>query len=288
MGMTLLQGSFRIIKSAPDGDSIRFYAKNTNIWKKLPTPVRPNATGGVQLRLDSIDALETHFQARVGSLGTQHQPLKFAHAAGDELLKYLGFKNFTRNKNEVITKAEPEEVPGFILTRFADQYGRGVAFVFKGKSEKEDGSDVYLDEALLKKSANYHLLETGLVYPTFYSKLFPDLRKVLTAASQKARKDKKGLWELDKTNEGFNLENVETITDDVVILPKLFRRLISYLAINDGSASLKGFPAYLESNNDKVIILPDGHVTGFDYVVEVNEQNIKLKELPENLVFIEK
>lgn len=285
--MTLIQGNFRVIKAAPDGDSIRFYPHDPEQWEKLPTQVRPNRTGGVQLRLDSIDSLETHFQTR-GGIGIQHQPLEFAHSAASELLKFFGFKKISRSANEVVTTAEPEEVPGFILTRFADKYGRAVAFAFKGSSDEEDGSSIYLDKSLLKKSANYHVLAKGLAYPTFYSKLYPDIRKELVNISEKARKENKGLWAVDKTNQGFLLEDLETITDNIVILPKLFRRLIGYLAINDGSVSLDGFSKYLKSLNDRLVILPEGHITGFDFVVKVDGQNIKLTTKPEDLIFLEK
>ncbi|BAY37449.1 hypothetical protein NIES2111_17870 [Nostoc sp. NIES-2111] len=284
MTMKLIQGNFRVIKAAPDGDSIRFYPNNPELWDER---VQPNRSGGAQLRLDSIDSLETHFQAK-GGLGTLNQPLELAHGAANELLKFLGFKKITRNDNEVVTAAEPEEVPGFILTSFADVYGRSVAFAFKGKSDVADGSEVFIDKSLIKKSVNYHMLNKGLAYPTFYSKLYPDIRKELTIAAEKARKEKKGVWELDKTNEGFVLEDLKTITDDVVILPKLFRRLLGYLAINDGSAELDGFSKYLKSLGDRVIILPEGHVTGFHYVVKVEGQKIELTVQPEDLIFLEK
>lgn len=287
MALTLIQGNFRVIKAAPDGDSIRFYPNNPKLWEKLPTRVRPNRTGGVQLRLDSIDTLETHFQAR-GGIGMQHQPLELARSAASELLKFLGFKKITRNDNEVVTAAEPEEVPGFILTRFADIYGRAIAFAFKGNSDQEDGSSIYLDKSLLKKSANYHLLAKGFAYPTFYSKLYPDIRQELASATAKVRKENKGLWAEDKTKNGFVLEELETITESVVILPKLFRRLLGYLAINDGSVALDGFSNYLESLNDRLVILPEGHITGFDFVVKVEGQNIKLTTQPEDLIFLEK
>jgi endonuclease YncB( thermonuclease family) len=289
MPMTLIQGKFRVIQTAPDGDSIRFYANNPQLWKKISRSIRTNATGGVQLRLDSIDTLETHFSPKGGSIGgMQHQPLEYAHEAAEELLKFLGFSKVTRSSSEKITSATPDEVPGFILTRFADMYGRGVAFAFKGETKEEDGSDVLLDKSLLPKSANYHLLNTGLAYPTFYSKLYPDVRSQLAQAAQAARSANKGLWKEDKTSSGFVLESLKTITDEAVILPKLFRRLLGYLSINDGSVALDGFKSYLESLNDKLIILPDGHVTGFDYVVNVEGQNLKLTQQPENLVFIEK
>lgn len=285
MTMKLIQGNFRIIKAAPDGDSIRFYPNNPELWDEK---VQPNRAGGAQLRLDSIDTLETHFQVRGGGLGTQHQPLELAHSAASELLKFFGFKKVTRNGREVVTAAEPEEVPGFILTKFTDVYGRSIAFAFKGQSDLDDGSEVYVDKSLIKKSVNYHMLSKGLAYPTFYSKLYPDIRKEFTIAAEKARKEKKGVWEFDKTNEGFILEDLETITDNVVILPKLFRRLLGYLAINDGSAELDGFSKYLKSLGDRIIILPDGHVTGFHYVVKVEGQKIQLTVQPEDLIFWEK
>ncbi len=46
--------------------------------------------------------------------------------------------------------------------------------------------------------------------------------------------------------------------------------------------------SYLESCNDRLIILPNTHITGFDYVVEVQDQTIQLTYPPERLVFDEK
>jgi endonuclease YncB( thermonuclease family) len=286
--MTLIEGNFKIVNAAPDGDSIRFYPNNPDLWKKSMTRVRTNHTGGAQLRLDGIDALETHYQPKEGSLGMQHQPEKFAQAAAAGLLKILGFSDVTRGSNEVVTSATPEQVPGFILTRFADTYGRSVAFAFKGNSSEPDGSEVRFGKSLLHQSANYHLLAEGLAYPTFYSKLYVDMRQDMAKVVDKARKGKKGLWQLDKTTEGFVLEDLQTITESVVILPKLFRRLLDYLAINDGSISLARFKDYLESRDDRLVVLPKGQVTGFDYVVEVEGQTIKLTRAPEDLVFMEK
>jgi endonuclease YncB( thermonuclease family) len=288
MPLILIQGKYKVLSTAPDGDSIRFYANNPELWKKLSTKVSPNNFGGVQLRLDAVDALETHFSPRGGSLGVQRQPQKYGDEAASELLTYLGFKDITRGRGEKITSVTPEEVPGFILTRFADTYGRAIAFVFKGEATQEDGGEVFLDKLLLKQSANYNLINGGLAYPTFYSKLYPDIRKELKKAGEKARKELKGLWSEDKTNTGFKLESLETITSDVVILPKLFRRLLGYLAINDDSVALDGFSAYLDSLDDKIIILPDGHVTGFDYVIKVTGQKIQMTQQPEDIVFIEK
>ncbi len=285
MPMTLIQGYFDVIQASPDGDSIRFYPNNPDLWQKLPRRVRINNLGGGQLRIDSIDSLEMHYCPQGSRFSQQHQPLELANAAADELLKFLGFEKVTRNLDGVVTETEPKKVAGFILTQSTDNYGRSISFVFKGESDGIDGSDAFLNTTLIKQTVNYHLLAEGLAYPTFYRKLFPSLRKELFAAVQQARSENKGIWKLDKTNEGFCLDNLETLTHQVVILPKLFRRISNYLAINNGQSNLKGFLDFVKSQNEKAIVLPENKVMGLDTMIEVDGQNIKLTKAPEYLLF---
>jgi hypothetical protein len=77
------------------------------------------------------------------------------------------------------------------------------------------------------------------------------------------------------------------LTDEVVILPKLFRRLVDYLELNGGDPALDAISAYLAQRGDPVLILSTGHYTGFDYVVRVTGQTVRLTTAPENLVFQE-
>ncbi len=75
------------------------------------------------------------------------------------------------------------------------------------------------------------MLTTGLAYPTYYEKLFPDLRQTMTVAVLVAREAGKGIWAKDATTKGFTVKNLKTLSDQAVILPKLYRRLIDYLAL---------------------------------------------------------
>ena len=111
MAMFLIAGSFRITGAKPDGDSIRFTPNEPAKWDLItgPNRVKRNASGAAQLRLDAIDALETHY----GSPRT-HQPLDFAHAAAAELLDWLGFSNVVRGQDETVTSSSPDMVAGFI------------------------------------------------------------------------------------------------------------------------------------------------------------------------------
>lgn len=290
MGMLLIKGAYRIVGSAPDGDSIRFYPAKTDDWNLVAGPhkVRTNKTGGAQLRLDGIDALETHYSPPGGALGTTRQPHDLGDAASLGLLTFLGFKHVIRSAHQTVTAAQPLEEKGYILTRFADVYGRPVAFAFKGDHAGNSGSTVHLGVQDLKKSANYHLLKDALVYPTYYSQLFPDIRSEMTAAVKSAREAGHALWAKDVSESGLTIKTLADLENHGYVLPKLYRRLMDYFALADGDPSLDGFSAYLAQRNDRIYIIPDAHKTGFDLVVHVQGQTVKLTRKAEELIFEEK
>src|SRR3954468_20196146 len=226
MPMTLVKGNYRIVGASPDGDSVRFYPLDPAVWAAAGIVVRTNSTGGVQLRLDAIDALETHYTPPHAT-SPWRQPADLGDGAASALLDLLGFANVVRDERGYVTSATPEQTPGYILTRFADKYGRAVATAFPGgrRGRAVDGSSVYLDVDELHRSVNYQLLATGWVYPTFYSKLYVDLREDLAAAAVAACTNGTGVWADDATLGGFRLQSRTQLTEELVILPKLFRRL---------------------------------------------------------------
>ena len=124
--------------------------------------MRTNSSGGAQLRLEGIDTLETHYQSTPATLSMLHQPPQFAQGAAEELLRFCGFRNVVRGNREIVVSAQPQQTAGFILTRFADVYGRCVAFAFKGGFSQADGGDIYIDKNLLRKSANHHMISQGM------------------------------------------------------------------------------------------------------------------------------
>ena len=284
MAMFLIAGSFRIMGAQPDGDSIRFTPNDPAQWDLVTGPhkVKRNASGAAQLRMDAIDTLETHY----GSPRT-HQPLELAHAAADELLDWLGFTNVARDQNETVTSSTPDTVEGFVLTRSADLYGRCISFVGRGQAPDASGTPVFVDVPILQATANHHMLSTGLAYPTYYRALFPDLRKEFTAAAEQARDSGLGVWASDQTTTGAEVTGINALEDDIVIVPKLFRRLVDYLRLGDDS--MAGFPAFLDQAADKFFILSTGHsMTGLDSIVEVNGNNVKMTRPIEDIVFDEK
>ena len=285
MPYTIVKGNFRILNAQPDGDSVKFYPSDPAAWTKANLQVHPNGQGGVQLRLDGIDALETHFTPR-GGMRT-HQPPALAHAAGEALLNYLEFTNVIRDANETVLSASPAQVPGFILTRFADKYGRAVAFAFKGDDPATDITDFFLTPQKLEQCANYQLLLQGMVYPTFYSKLYTDLRRHMTAAVQTARNAQSGVWAQDVTNAGADIATPASLEDDLVIMPKLFRRLVEYIALNEGDIDMSGFITYLDAKNDRLTIIDGAQPKGYKDIVNVQGQVVRMTERPEDIYFME-
>jgi endonuclease YncB( thermonuclease family) len=286
MSLYLIKGQYRIAHSEPDGDSVHFFPDDAAAFTSLHLVVHLGAGGAAQLRLDAIDALETHYTPAVHGGRTLHQPLDLAHAAGARLLDLLGFTDVVRS-GETVTSASPDATPGYILTRLADKYGRPVSLAYAGTTDQPDLTQIYTDVGLLRASVNYQLLSEGLVYPTFYSQLYPDLRTDLTAAAGSAQAAKTGVWASDATTSGATIDTLTDLTDHLVIMPKLFRRLAEYSALSAGNVSLAGFPAFLASHNDRLYVISDAHATGFDNIVTVVGQTVRLTHDITDLIFIE-
>jgi len=163
-----------------------------------------------------------------------------------------------------------------------------VALVGRGAAPAASGKQVAVDVALLRETANHHLITAGLAYPTFYTKLYADLRNELSAQAGGARAKAAGVYAGDRTQAGVTVESPATLTDEAVILPKLFRRLTEYLQLNAPDPSLAGFAAFLNQQADGLWIVPTGEKTDFATVVDVAGQTVRMTRLPEELVFDEK
>lgn len=229
MAYTLIKGRFHIVGYSPDGDSIMFRADNPKHWQKLEGSnpelfqEKLEKTGGaLQLRLQGIDALETHYSPppmRTPSevrgketekqskpkAGNYHQPAEIGQMATDKFLNILGVKetkwrswgkNTWIDRARILQKGEEvwvedkhdDFVEGYIVTSAYEKNGRPLAWIFAGACDDQDGID--LDKhslaARLKYSANYQLLKSGLVYPYFYMSLAGVLRKKMITATKLA------------------------------------------------------------------------------------------------------
>ena len=294
MSYTLLRGQFVIRYPdlprqgpEPDGDTVKFLPDTPALVETLPRPSgRPadiNARG-ISVRLEAIDALETHF-------GETHQELAGANAARDELLRLLGFTNveFFQELPNKIRSADQDALRGHVLSNGIDANGRLIGFVFSGEHAGPDGRSVFLDDALVDQSVNAQLLAAGHAYPAFYATLPATLREHLAGGSEAARaaQSPAGLWPRSTAdpNGVAPIANLAAL-EELVIWPKLFRRIVPYLAA--GFTDFDGFDAWLRAdpvNRDDELFLLDRLERGNMHdVIRASGQQIQLTVWPERFV----
>lgn len=275
MTYQLIKGTFHVVGYSPDGDSIRFVANDPAHWNAFKWQTKKALNNPrKQLRLEGIDALETHYEGF-------HQPRAFALAALQTLLGLLGIQGVTFNLAMTSITAASDGTPGYLAVLGLDRYERPISLAFAGDTPLADGSAVESTELDLDASVNAQLLQQGLAYPTFYDSMPADLIERFAALTRTARANRTGLWALDRSG-GFAFWGLNTIQDDVIVLPKLFRRLIEFMLSSSDAAELA---AYLAKSSTRVTLRATGQRTTLGKLVSVNERQVSLTLAPEELIF---
>lgn len=273
----------------PDGDTIKFRPDDPTLVEDLgrASGVEPklSAQHRISLRLEAIDALETHFE------GTRQQQA-LGDAARDGLLSLLGFRDVRFDPSRVgeVVSANADELPGWVLSNGVEENGRLVSFAFTGQPPLVDGSLVEPDETTIRTSANVRLLSDGLVYPLLYSTLETSLREVVASVAIGARAARAGVW-AESTADPDSAADVSgggAAIRELVMWPKLFRRLATYFA--GGFRGLDGFVPWLLANpaeRDDALVLSDtGAVVRLHQLLEVAGSSIRLTRWPETFVVL--
>jgi endonuclease YncB( thermonuclease family) len=275
MNFKIIKGKFFVAGYSPDGDSIRFQADNEQHWDFFNWKSQSTKNSSrKQLRFEAIDALETHYEE-------SYQPRSFGIAALEVLLKWLGIQQVVYNLSLTQIYSAQDGVSGYIASQSLDMYDRPISLVFSNDVSLNDGSMMSISALPMDKCINLKLIKLGLVYPTFYSTMESSLLTIFTKAAQTARKNLVGLWALDKTSD-FTIWNTETIKNDVVILPKLFRRLTAFF--NDRS-DFDQLANYLAAQQDEVLVRSTNQKKNLSELITINAHNLKCNFLPEDLIF---
>ena len=274
MPFIAIEGTFHVVGYSPDGDSIKFKANQSSLWDQIKgKTIRPNPKDHVQIRVEAIDSLETHYK------GDYEQPETLADAAGDHLMSLLGITNVIWGPTHKRVTSANDGTPGFLLARETGPFGRPISFLFAGNPGFSDGDSVFLDTDILKESANYQMLLAGHAYPLFYETLFFDLRNEMALATQSARGSGLGIWAEDQSRAGFDASDLDALQTSVPILPKLFRRIAG---LDKDGKPLSDLKAKLAE--ERVTILPAVQHTDLDEAVDVVGSTVTLKHDPENLI----
>lgn len=243
----IIKGKFHVKGYKPDGDSIRFEADNPAQWDSFNwDSASKKKAAKKQLRIEAIDALETHYEG-------YHQPRPFAIAALERLLKLVGINNVIYSLNVTTIVDADDAQPGFIASNGLDRYDRPISLLFPASAKLTDGAILASERVPFEKSINYILIREGLAYPTFYTTTDKFLAEKIRKATRLARKDERGLWAIDRTAD-LVLWDTRTLQEDVTIVPKLFRRLVEFC---DAYADFAQLPAYMARQKDNLQLWDD-------------------------------
>jgi endonuclease YncB( thermonuclease family) len=292
MSYTLLRGEFVIRYPdlprggpEPDGDTIKFAPDSPMLVEGLPQisghspDINPR---GISVRLEAIDALETHFSET-------HQELVGADAARDALLERLGFTGvqFFPDLPNKVESADQNRLSGHALSNGIDANGRMIGFVYPGDPPEPDGTRVFLDEQRAGRSVNAGLLADGSAYPAFYATLPADLRDHFAGLSRAARAAGLGIWARSTADPDgpARIADLDAL-EQLVLWPKLFRRLVPYLAL--GSPGFDGFDAWLRDapvdRDDAVFLLGPRTPGRLHDVIQAAGDSVQLTVWPEDFV----
>lgn len=347
MDYYLIKGCFHVVGYSPDGDSLMFRANNDRHWEKIVTEHRSmfnqkleNGEGAVQLRLQGIDALETHYspapipkpkdlkkssssKAEKPKQGKFRQPAVFGDLATTTLLEQFGvepksikwrrsgwggayiselsIQKGSRSRN--INTKHADELEGYIVVNDMDRKGRPISWVFPGKSSTRDGSRLTTSslQKILKRSGNYKLVSTGLVYPYFFFTLEAALRDVLMHAVKNAQRQKMNIWSVDESAKGITTRKLSEFTEEHLIFPYLFRRLIKHqyrrlmesywVALNEGknyspNPEALFLDSFFEDSNPYVFLIDEREFKRLDEIVSITKTKMRLRTHPGNIVFL--
>ena len=271
----IVAGTFHVKGFQPDGDSIRFQANKPENWDFFQWETEAlKANKKKQLRVESIDALETHYEG-------YHQPRPFAIAALESLLELLNIKSVTYSLSVTQIVDADDGKAGFIASATTDNFGRPVSYLFPKNAKLNDG-DV-MDSATLpiEDSINFQLAREGLVYPTFYTTTDRVFAEKIRAVVARARKTKRGIWSIDKTPD-FTLLDIRALQEDILLMPKLFRRLVGFF---DNYSDFGKLEEYMKKQRDHLVLWDGTKKKSMADLMKITGRRIQMTTPVEDILF---
>ena len=271
----VVAGTFHVKGFQPDGDSIRFQANKPENWDFFQWETEADKlTKKKQLRVESIDALETHYEG-------YHQSRAFALAALELLLDMLNIKSVTYSLSMTQIVDADDGKAGFIASASTDRFGRPVSYLFPKTAQLTDGA--IMDSATLpiEDSLNFQLAREGLVYPTFYTTTDRLFAEKIRAVVTRARKTKRGIWSIDRTPD-FTLLDIRTLQEDVLVMPKLFRRLVSFF---DNYSDFGKLGEYMAKQRDNLVLWDGTKKKSLADLMKISGRRLQMKTPVEDILF---
>jgi endonuclease YncB( thermonuclease family) len=280
--LRVIKGRYHVKGFKPDGDSVRFVADKPALFNGLYRGHKNTSTNGdFQLRLEGIDAPETHY----ANEGQPHGDI-----SRDRLLSLLGFTDLQFDRQKIIA-ASQESLRGTILTKGFDLHGRPISYALLGdQPQLEEGRDIRVQSELLAQTLNAQLLAEGFAYPLFYTSMPDPHRQMLRQRAAQARERKVGIWGADSSRT-FQLVDRASVClpAGTLIYPKFFRRCLDYLLQVQSAGFTGDLTTWLLANelkNDLVVL--DRQELPLSRLFEHKSQTVTCQTDLLDMLFIEK
>ncbi len=271
----IVAGTFHVKGFQPDGDSIRFQANNPENWDFFQWETEALKTSKKkQLRVESIDALETHYEG-------YHQSRPFALAALESLLELLNIKSVTYSLSVTQIVDADDGKAGFIASATTDNFGRPISYLFPKNAKLIDGALMDSATMPIEDSINFQLVREGLVYPTFYTTTDRVFEEKIRAVVTRARKTKRGIWSIDKTPD-FSLLDIRALQEDILLMPKLFRRLVSFF---DNYSDFGKLEEYMKKQRDNLVLWDGTKKKSMADLMKISGRRIQMTTPVEDILF---
>ncbi|MBK8782173.1 MAG: thermonuclease family protein [Anaerolineales bacterium] len=271
----IVAGTFHVKGFQPDGDSIRFQANNPENWDFFQWETEALKTSKKkQLRVESIDALETHYEG-------YHQSRPFALAALESLLELLNIKSVTYSLSVTQIVDADDGKAGFIASATTDNFGRPISYLFPKNAKLIDGALMDSATMPIEDSINFQLVREGLVYPTFYTTTDRVFAEKIRAVVTRARKTKRGIWSIDKTPD-FSLLDIRALQEDILLMPKLFRRLVSFF---DNYSDFGKLEEYMKKQRDNLVLWDGTKKKSMADLMKISGRRIQMTTPVEDILF---
>ncbi|GAB4500068.1 MAG: nuclease [Anaerolineales bacterium] len=271
----VIAGTFHVKGFQPDGDSIRFQANKPEHWDFFQwATAADKASKKKQLRIESIDALETHYEGF-------HQPRPFALAALETLLEMLNITDVTYSLAVTQIVDANDGKAGFIASADVDRFGRPVSYIFAKNAKLTDGAVMDSETLPIENSINFQLAREGLVYPTFYTTTDRAFAEKIRAVVSRARKTKRGIWSIDKTSD-FTLWDIRTLEEDILLVPKIFRRLVNFF---ENYSDLGKLEEYMTKQRDNLVLWDGTKKKSLADLMTFSGRRIRMKTPVEDILF---
>lgn len=133
----------------------------------------------------------------------------------------------------------------------------------------------------IEDSINFQLAREGLVYPTFYTTTDRIFAEKIRAVVARARKTKRGIWSIDKTSD-FTLLDIRALQEDILLMPKLFRRLVGFF---DNYSDFGKLEEYMAKQRDNLVLWDGTKKKSLADLMKITGRRLQMKTPVEDILF---